>query len=579
MIKRLGGVFLLYLLLAIILTWPLARDAQDHVINAGDPLFYAWNLMHNFRSIGNGLANILDTNIYYPTTNTLAYSDTLATQTIITYPIIWLTNNPILAMNLYTLLTFPVAGLGMYLLIKSLAQHEWAGVLSGAMFAFSIPRFGQLSHMPALSSQWFPYFLYGMYWFFQKGKLRHVIATCVAFLLLLGSTVYMGVFAVVAGIIVTGLFFLSWIKNHCFPGIFWARIKTSMLPAVLTVVISLILMYPYIRLKAEHTEITRSLEESSARAAYQQDYFSVTQTSVLSQFLKPNEGERTLYPTLALLILAGLGIMQWRKKEYRFSIILFSAIALTGLILSFGPERPFSIGPFDTGYITLPYEYLYKIFPLLQILRVPARFSIVFILGLSVLAGYGVSRIVNTKQKPELKMAKLGFISLLFLLEIWQWPLSLVQVPTYASAPLIYQWLRQQTNVKAIIELPIGKIEEGNVSIEKQVTFGYNDVTGDSPLIAETYRVYFAGFHGKKTVNGYSGYVAQSYHDAVVNMASFPNNASINYLRSQGVSHIIVHPRQLAREKRGRYILDPNHPELITKFATLDGDIVYEINP
>jgi len=558
MIKRVSLIFLLYLGLAVILTWPLTPLAWDHVINAGDPLFYAWNLMHNVRAIGNGLGNILDTNIYYPTTNTLALSDTLAIQTLLAAPIIWLTNNPVFAVNLYTLLTFPVAGLGMYLLVKSLVKHELGSVLIGAMFAFSYPRFGQISHLPALSSQWLPYYIYGLYWFLREGKARNLAVALISFLLLLGSTVYLGVFAVVVAIIIVSAFYAS----------LWSRFKIAVFPLIVTAALALLLMFPYIRLKAEHPEITRSLEESSSRAAYQQDYFSVTQTSVLSRFLKPNEGERTLYPTLTLLILAGLGIMQWRKKEYRFSIILFSAIALTGLILSFGPERPFSIGPFDTGYIKLPYAYLYKVFPLLQILRVPARFSIVFMLGLTVLAGYGATRV-----KPMI----LFLIGILFLLEIWQRPLPLVKIPTYTDAPLVYQWLRQQPDVKAIIELPIGKIEQGIIPIGQQVMLRYEEITGDSPLAAETYRAYFAGFHNKRTVNGYSGYVAQSYHDAVVNMASFPDNASINYLRSQGVSHIIVHPWQLAQTKRWRYILDPNHPELITKFATLDGDIVYEI--
>lgn len=554
MIKRVSLIILLYLGLAVILTWPLARLARDHVINAGDPLFYAWNLMHNVRSIGNGLSGLLDTNIYYPTTNTLALSDTLAAQTIITYPIIWLTNNPILAINLYILFTFPIAGLGMYLLVKSFVKHEWASVLSGAMFAFSYSRFGQISHLPALSSQWLPYYIYGLYWFLREGKIRNLSIALVSFLLLLGSSVYLGVFAVVVAIIIMSAFYAS----------LWSRLKIAVFPLILTAALSVLLIFPYIRLKAEHPEITRSLEESSARAAYQQDYFSVTQTSFLSRFLKSNEGERTLYPTIAALALATIGLSR------QFPPLLFASIALTGLILSFGPERPFSFGPFDTGYITLPYTYLYRVFPLLQILRVPARFSIVFILGLTVLAGYGARRV-----KPLI----LFLIAILFLFEIWQRPMAMVKIPTYSDVPLVYQWLKQQAGVSAIIELPIGKIEQGTIPIGQQVMLRYEDVTEDSPLVSETYRVYFAGFHGKKTVNGYSGYVAQSYQTAVTSMASFPDNASINYLRSQGVSHIVVHPWQLAQEKRGRYVIDPNHPELTTKFATVDGDIVYEIKP
>lgn len=552
MIKRGILIFLLYLGLSIIITWPLAPLAWNHVFNAGDPLFYAWNLMYNVRSAMKGFSDLLDTNIYYPTTNTLALSDTLAAQTILTYPIIWLTSNPILALNLYTILTFPIAGLGMYLLVRSLVSHEWASVLSGAMFAFSYPRFGQMSHVPALSSQWLPYIVYGVYWFFSKGKLRHLLVGLTSLLLLLGSSVYLGVFAVIIGLIVTLAFLPS----------LWLRLKVAAIPLVLTAAVSVLLMYPYIRLKAERPEITRSLAESSARAAYQQDYTSVTNNSLLAGLLKRNEGERTLYPTIAVLALAAIGLSR------QFPPLLFAAIALVGLILSFGPERPFSLGPFDTGYITLPYAYLYKVFPILQILRVPARFSIVFMLGLSILAGYGAAK---------LKRPAVLLIGIVFLFEIWQRPLTLVKVPTYSEAPLVYQWLKQQPEVRSIIELPIGKIEEGRMPIQQQVWLPYEKISEDAPLVAETYRVYFAGFHNKKTVNGYSGYVAQSYQDAIAAVASFPDTASINYLRSQGVSHIIVHPLQARPENRNRYVVPPDHPLLATAFATLDGDIVYEI--
>lgn len=552
MIKRSVPIFFLYLVLTIILTWPLAFRSWNHVINAGDPLFYAWNLMHNVNAIHRGFTNALDANIYYPSTNTLAFSDTLAVQTLLMYPAVWLTDNPIIAINGYTLLTFPVAGLCMYLFVRSLTKHDLASIISGAIFAFSYPRFGQIGHLPALSSQWLPSYVYGLYWFLSKGKLRHLAVGLVSFLLLLGSSVYLGVYAILIGITMTLGFFRS----------LRARFKTAFIPLVPTAAFAVFLMYPYIRLKAEHPHISRSLSESSARAAYQQDWASVTDTSLLAGILKANEGERTLYPTIATLALAAIGISR------QLPPLLFTALAFTGFILSFGPQRPFSLGPFDSGSITLPYAYLYKVFPLFQILRVPARFSIVSMLGLSVLAGLGASKI----KRPFLLL-----LAILFLIEVWQRPLRLVEVPTYQNAPLVYQWLRDQPNVRAIVELPIRKIETGNTPIQEQVRLPYDQINEEAPLVTETYRVYFAAFHGKKTVNGYSGYVAQSYNDAVTSLATFPDDSSIEYLRTLGVTHILAHPWQAQPAHRNRYIVPPNHPLLKTVYATSDGDIVYEI--
>ena len=575
MTKKLAGAFLLYLALAVLLTWPLARNAQSHAINAGDPLFYAWNLMHNFYSITRGFENLLSANIFYPNTNTLALSDTLAVQTVIAYPVIWLTRNPLLAVNLYTLLTFPVAGLGMYILIYSLVNNAWSGLIGGAMFAFSMTRFGQLSHIPALSSQWLPYFFYGLYWFLRNGKLRHAVAAGISFILLLGSSVYLGVFAVIIGIIMMGIFSASWVKNKCFSSVIRGRMKIALIPVIMTSALSVILMYPYILLKAEHPEITRFLGESSARAAYQKDYYSVTKTSVISRILPSNEGERALYPTVALLFLAGLGTGLWKNKLYRLPILLSGCVAITGLVLSFGPQRPFSIGSLDTGYVTLPYAYLYYLFPLLQILRVPARFSIIFILGLCILSGYGVARI--TAQKKWILMI-LG-IMLLFFIEIWQYPITLISIPSYNKPPLVYQWIKQQENIRALIELPIGSIEEGFLPIDQQVSLSYERLTADTPLALETYRTYFAAYHDKKTVNGYSGYVTNSFHSAVNAMKSFPDSSSIRYLRDEGVTHIIVHLWQLPKEKRNQYMITQQNRDLKTAFQTIDGDIVYEIIP
>src|SRR3989344_4558108 len=163
------------------------RSRRDGFGNIVDTHIYYRTTKNNVRSMGNGLGNILDTNIYYPTTNTLALSDTLAIQTLLAAPIIWLTNNPVFAVNLYTLFTFPIAGLGMYLLVRSLTRHEWAAVASGAMFAFSYLRCGQISLLPALSSQWLPYYIYGLYWFLREGKVQHLAAALTSFLLLLGS--------------------------------------------------------------------------------------------------------------------------------------------------------------------------------------------------------------------------------------------------------------------------------------------------------------------------------------------------------------------------------------------------------
>src|SRR3989344_1483997 len=113
---------------------PFSLHIVDHLPNVIDPLFYAWNLSHNFRAISNGFINVLNTNIFYPEGNTLAFSDTLYAQTLFTAPILFFTKNPVLAENLYVFATFPMAAVSMFLLAYWMTQKIVASMISGLFF-------------------------------------------------------------------------------------------------------------------------------------------------------------------------------------------------------------------------------------------------------------------------------------------------------------------------------------------------------------------------------------------------------------------------------------------------------------
>jgi len=109
MIKGIIFLFFYCLLLTLCIFIPYSLHLVNGVSNVIDPLFYAWNLSYNADNMFSGLSSALNTNIFYPLNNTLAYSDTLWVQSLLTNPIIWLTNNPILAENLAVMFTFPLS--------------------------------------------------------------------------------------------------------------------------------------------------------------------------------------------------------------------------------------------------------------------------------------------------------------------------------------------------------------------------------------------------------------------------------------------------------------------------------------
>src|SRR5690348_13933806 len=153
------NIFILAILstiLTLFLLFPYSIRINSTLPNADDPVFYAWNISHNLQSASHGFSDLLDTNIFYPEGNTLAFSDTLYGQTFLTAPILYITKNPILTENLYILATFPLSVITMFLLAYYLTKNTWASACSGIFFAFCYPRLAQIGHMPMISSQWIP---------------------------------------------------------------------------------------------------------------------------------------------------------------------------------------------------------------------------------------------------------------------------------------------------------------------------------------------------------------------------------------------------------------------------------------
>lgn len=563
-------VFLIFVVLSIFYTWPLVLHLSNTVTNSGDPLFYAWNLSHNLQALPLGIQSIMNTNIFYPTTNTLAFSDTLFTQTLLTLPLLMYTQNPILVQNIYIIFSFILACIGTYVLAREFNVTRVGAVVAGILFAFSYPRLGQMSHMSIASSFLLPFFFWRIIKFFTTTTIPNALLCVLTFLLLLGSTIYFGI---ISGFGTAIFICVMLIKEKSYREVFWNKKILIIVSILVTIILSIVILYPYIILRVEHPEIQRSYDEISSRGAYQKDFSSVLPTSVvLSRLLTPTEGERSLYPTLAALTLAIFGLYAYKKSKNTFLLALL-IVGISGFLLSFGPARPFTFGPFDTGYIPLPYGLLLKILPVLYIIRVPSRFILLFTLSLAILGGLGFD--YSKKKKPLL----MTFLICMFFLETIQTPLSLTEIPTESEIPKIYSAIKNDPSIRTIIELPI--VEErdrvGQLPIQEQVKLGPNEISFQTPLVLETYRTYFSLFHKKQMINGYSGFVPQSFHDAVEEMKYFPEERAISYLKRKKITHVIVHFWQYDEDQRTSLITKLSQVVPSGQFKDYDQDRIYTV--
>lgn len=558
--KLLALTLLSSAIITIAILYPFSIRIDSALPNAVDPLLYAWNLNHNVQSAFHGFKDLLDTNIFYPEGNTLALSDTLYAQSLFTAPILLLTKNPVLTENLYVLATFPLAALCMFLLAYYLTQSVWGAMFAGLFYAFSYPRLAQIGHMPAISSQWLPLvFLYLIKWIRDR-KFSCLIWLFVWYLASITSTLYFGVFLIPLSLIVAAIeLFGSQIKD------LGRLLKQFLIILVPAAIIMVVVLFPYIRLRAEYPGIRRSLDDASRLNAAPKDYLTVLPTSWLGDIgFSTDTNERPLYPTIALTGLGLISVFVVHKKN-RKTAIGFLLVSLTGFILSLGPKL---------GNITLPYYYLYKIYPLLQSIRVPARFSIFVILGLAVSAAFTLQALLQSKKGQSLAL----LISLVFLTEVWQINTPYVKVPLWNQAPAIYHAVATKPDDSIIVEVPLHP-EWNSVPMGSQLMLTYGDLQENDVYALEAYRTYFSAFHGMRMLNGYSGYFPNVYHENSVLLDKFPTPEGLAMLEKEHVRYILVHSSEYAS---GSYadidakIRETAELTLVSQFGT---DYLYELNP
>src|SRR3954466_6892055 len=100
--------FLVYVVLTIVMTWPLAAGLSHDVPgDFGDPLFTSWVLAWDVTHLGPGWWHA---NIFAPHPLALAYSEHFLPQALQVWPVYALTDNPILCYNLLFLSTFALSG-------------------------------------------------------------------------------------------------------------------------------------------------------------------------------------------------------------------------------------------------------------------------------------------------------------------------------------------------------------------------------------------------------------------------------------------------------------------------------------
>lgn len=393
-------LFLVFILLTFIMTYPLSVRMDQAISSIGDPLFGTWVVawdVHKLLELD--FAGLFDANIFYPYKDTLAYADHTIESAIFALPVIVIFKNPVLGYNVALLMGMALSGFGMYLLASYLTGNRFAAFCAGLIYAFFPWRFVHIIQITLQQAQWIPFAFLYLHKFFDQRTYRNLFLFTFFFILQFLSCQSYGLFlALFAGMLVGLEFYRNGLPD-----------KRSLYKLGLFVLISAIsigpFLYPYLKLKQE-MGFVRNIKENIHYSADVLSYISVASSRVwrnMSGMLwKPEEFEaQGFFFGFSVLALALIGFRtQKLKREEKIGICQ--------------PSKDTALSLYLTPYLNV---FLVSVFTLL-IITLATKGNSFSIFGIQVLG-------VNAEKITSL-VAVFLFLRLLLQRSVRRWLLSVI---------------------------------------------------------------------------------------------------------------------------------------------------------
>ena len=496
------------LLLAILHTWPLATDPGRLSRHNDDEWLNAWVVSWIAHQLPRDPFALFDANMYWPSEKALAYTEPLIVPALMGAPLRWLGASPMMTHNVLVLLGLTLTALAMYRLVVAWTGDSWAGILAGAVLAFSCPMLTRLAHLQVLHFYSLPLALLC----FDR-LVRYATARDAAWLglwvlcaALTSGYLVMFVTAALGGALLARA---PELWNRRGPAVV-ARLIAA---AAATLAVGLALLAPYLEaqrsrpLSADAHDLGTALSSyvtSSARLHY--EYWS-------SGLYQETLGRDPLFPGAVALALAALGFAARGVGPSRVRPMLLMVAGLGGL-LSLGPLTPV-------------FAWAYEFIPPIQSMRAHSRFGVLVVFSVAALAGLGLAALrarVGLRWRTVLAIGLLAGATV----ESVHGP---VRYQPVAYDPPIHRAL-QAVEPGPIVELPF------------HFRGGRNHLNAWY-LLAST-------AHWRPMVAGFGNFWPPGYDDLARIVSTFPSVLATARLLALDVEYAVVHT---SRDRRPRRIL------------------------
>ena len=533
---RAAGV---YLLSAALIAWPLVFQLTSHLgalEGAGDPLLNLWILGWGMEAwLADPVAVVsgraFDANIFHPAPGALTYSDHLLLQSLVMAPLYAITGNLVLCYNVLLLLSLAASGLAMHLLVRSVTGSTAAAFVAGLAWACWPYRTAHLLHLQLQSLYFLPLALWALHRVVAARRWRDAGWLAVFTALQAISSVYYGLMTAIA--VAVAAVALAVATGQWRSSALWSRLAASAIAGALLIAP---IAWPYWRTQ-QREGFGRNLFEAAAHAASMQSYTQVPPDNLLygrTGVMAPRAPatgardrrhvEHQMFPGVIILALSMIGLWRAWRGDARPLAASAAALAAAGVVLSLGPEGVRSI-----------YAWLADMVFGFQAIRAPARFAVVAMAGLCLLAALAVQRL---NLRPSIVVA----LTALMMLEYANAPLAFVAAPPASTEA--GRWLKAATAPGAVVYLPLALDRENSVFMVQSLE------------------------HKRPIVNGYSGQ-RPSFFTSFVDAFAAPSSIEARAVLKDSAVRYVVSPTRI--ENAG----DPSSP-FVERARVAEG-LIYEV--
>lgn len=489
-------------LLSLLYFSPALSHVSSNITDPVDGLYTVWAI-HRIQDNFLTGRNIFEGNIFYPTQQTLVFSDTFATSAFILLPLRLITKEPIPMFTFNLVLSMILTGFAAYLFFlllltrQGIRRHkEILALVFSIVFNFSQAHIEYVGHLHVFAIQYVLFAIDSLLLFWISGKPKWLFLAAVMCTLQAWQSIFL-LYYVIFSFLLLCLFpsFLQAIRKN---------LRYLLLCGAFFFFASIPIFMAYLGFYNTY-HVVRDIREAI--------HFSLVFHDLIGQFFSP-----IAYGILGISFLL-LFIPKNKGNRYG-KFFLFGGSLL--FILSLGPALHISDATTKLQlfghilHIPLPYTLLYYVAPGFKSFRTPSRFfplSLFYFLTWSFLN-------LSSKKWVHIYITPLAILviglSFLILPQLKVYP-----IPSIHEYPSYVRWLKARPE-QIVLHLPIHDWADKDTGME------------------EIWMLY--SLEDKKTlVNGASGYFPDEWFQFQNTIhTGFPSTYTANLVQQRGVELIVI---------------------------------------